>query len=81
MHISYVHEDLVFMEHNAFLFQFTSKSDELLVHRNEEADDKIISSDISRLQVAAAEKNMSLNFAGLYKLSQADDANIHIEFL
>lgn len=80
MNISYAHEDLVFMEHNAFLLQFTSKNDEILVHQNKEADLEIVAGDIDRLKASASHKAIKIERGSVYKLSQEDDENIRITF-
>lgn len=80
MNISYAHEDLVFMEHNAFLLQFTAKNDEILVHQNEEANLEIIAGDIDRLKASARSKAINIEQGSVYKLSQEDDENIRITF-
>jgi hypothetical protein len=49
MGISYAYEDLVFLEHNAFLLQFTANDKELLIHTNCEAEEGEINDSITKL--------------------------------
>jgi hypothetical protein len=80
MGISYAYEDLVFLEHNAFLLEFTASDMELLVHINSEAAESEIKDSIARLKKMAMEKGMTFSDGGRYTLTQADDENIRIEF-
>ncbi|HIP83467.1 MAG TPA: hypothetical protein EYH19_07850 [Desulfocapsa sulfexigens] len=81
MNISYAYEDLVFLDHNAFFLQFTDKEQEVLIHINEEAVEDEIVQDLALLQKKAEENKMIFSKAGYYRLSQADEENINIEFL
>lgn len=80
MDISYAYEDLVFLEHNGFLLQFTDNDREVLVHTNSEADPAVVSRDISHLVEAALRHDMRFMQGSLYTLAQEDDENIRIEF-
>lgn len=80
MGISYTYEDLVFIEHNAFLLQFTSNDNELLIHINQEADGSVIQGDIARLKAEASTKKMIFRDGTYYTISQGDDENINLEF-
>lgn len=81
LELSYVYEDLVFLEHNAFLLQFTDRSREVLIHTNEEARENELVPILTLLQKKAEENKMLFNRAGDYRLSRADEENITIEFL
>jgi hypothetical protein len=81
MNLSYAYEDLVFLDHNAFLLQFTDKEQEVLIHINEEAAEDEIVQALALLQKKAEENKMIFSKAGYYRLSQADEENINIEFL
>jgi len=80
MGISYAYEDLVFLEHNAFLLEFTADNKELLIHTNSEAEASEIKDSIAKLINVAATHGMTFTDGGLYTLTQADDENIRIEF-
>ena len=80
MGISYAYEDLVFLEHNAFLLEFTANDTELLIHINSEAEAMDIKDSIGKLKNVAAAHGMTFTDGGRYTLTQADDENIRIEF-
>ena len=81
MGISYAYDDLVFLDHNAFLLQFTDNDKEILIHANSEAEGREIRDSIARLKNVAAAHEITFTDGGLYTLTQADDENIRIEFL
>lgn len=81
MVISYAYDDLVFIEHNAFLLQFTDKENELAIHVNYEADEQAIQDDIARLKVEASVRNMIMLSGRYYRLHQDDEDNIRLEFI
>lgn len=78
--ISYTYDDLVFIEHNAFLLQFTNKDNVILIHINQEADGSVIQDAITRLKTEASARNMIFRDGMNYTISQGDDENIHLEF-
>lgn len=80
MGISYAYEDLVFLEHNAFLLEFTANDTELLIHINSEAEEGEIEDSIARLKKVAVDHGLTFTDGGLYTLTQEDDENIRIEF-
>lgn len=81
LEISYAYEDLVFLKHNGFFLQFTDRSQEVLIHINEEAKEDELAPSMVLLQEKAVENKMVFSKAGYYRLSQADEENINIEFL
>ncbi|MBM9518205.1 hypothetical protein JWG39_00055 [Desulforhopalus vacuolatus] len=81
MGISYAYDDLVFLEHNGFLLQFVDTPQEILIHVNEEAVEDELEVALSLLQQQGQEHGMVFNRGKYYKLSQADEKNIRIEFL
>lgn len=80
MAISYAYEDLVFLDHNSFLLQFTDSDQEILVHINSAADQDTVSRDISTLQNQAINFSMRVVLGEIYTVSQDDDETIRIEF-
>ena len=81
MKVAYAYDDLVFLEHNAFLLQFTEKPDEVLIHRNIEAEQDEIDETIGSLLNAETKENIRFLEAGFYSMKQADEENINIEFI
>ncbi len=81
MEISYAYEDLVFLEHNAFLLEFSANdSKEILIHTNSEADVEGIKDSIANLKNVAMAHGMTFREGGRYSLTQGDDENVTIEF-
>ncbi|WP_446011993.1 hypothetical protein [Candidatus Electrothrix sp.] len=81
MGISYAYEDLVFLDHNALLLQFTDESNKVLVHINQEADTEPIQATIAALKQAAQEREMTFLDGCTYALTQGEDEQISIEFI
>lgn len=80
MGISYAYDDLVFLEHNSFLLQFTDNDHEIMVHVNSEADEATVHGDIERLQEAALYQAMQCTRGGHYTLVPEGEDAIRIEF-
>lgn len=80
MGIAHVYEDLVFLNHNAFLLQFTKDSGCLMLHRNREADEDVAQDQISLLKQAAHEREMRFDDGGGYALAQDGEESLRLEF-
>ena len=80
MGISYAYDDLVFLEHNSFLLQFTANDHEITVHVNSEADEATVHGDIERLRQVALEHAMQFTRGTLYTLVPVGEDAIRIEF-
>ena len=80
MGISYAYEDLVFLEHNSFLLQFTVDDRQVLIHVNSAADRDEIGPDIDRLVRAASQNGMEFVTGTAYTINEQDDETITIEF-
>ena len=80
MGISYVYEDLIFVEHNAYLLQFTEKEQEVMIHKNNEADETMLSLDIGRLQEVALDKGMRFLRGQNYTMDQDEEEQVRLEF-
>lgn len=81
MGVSYAYEDLVFLDHNAFLLQFGDDGRTIIIHTNSEADTGETTEGVSRLKKAAPEVT-DIEFVDgvLYTLTQAEDYSISISF-
>jgi hypothetical protein len=81
MGISYAYADLVFLDHNSLILQFTDNDREVMVHINNEADGATVNRDIANLQEVALGHDMSFVNGGVYVLSENDDEKtIRLEF-
>ncbi len=81
MGISHAYDDLVFLDHNAFLLQFTDENDKLLLHCNRAADKDAIKEAVAKLKGTARAHAMTFTDGCDYSLSRADDENLRIEFM
>ena len=80
MELSYAYEDLIFMEHNGFLLQFSDKDNELFIHVNEEANEQELEWPISLLQKKGTELGLLFHKGRHYKLTETDTDNFQLEF-
>ena len=81
MGMSFAYEDLVFLEHNAFILQFGEDNESLIVHTNEEADPTELAAGLANLEKAASSCALQVIKGNVYRLSQAGDEKITLEFL
>lgn len=81
MGISYVYDDLVFVDHNAFLLQFTDGAGELLVRVNRCTGGNELDAASVRLKQEASIREMTFIDGGRFEISQDDDDKIRIEFI
>ncbi|WP_159519351.1 hypothetical protein [Sunxiuqinia indica] len=72
--VSYAYDDLVFVEHTAFMFQFDDENPEnLKLYLNTEVDQKE-SDDIKKNLVGAAQKRkLKIVDSGYFKLKEKED--------
>ncbi|CAK8720595.1 hypothetical protein LDFHOB_10030 [Candidatus Electronema aureum] len=80
MSISHVYEDLIFLNHNAFLLQFTDENNTLLLHSNQEASKELLRETTAPIKAAAAENGMKFLDGGSYRLTQGSGESLQIEF-
>jgi len=81
MQISYAYDDLVFLDHNAFLLQFDDDGRTVFIHTNREAESGEISRGVANLKKAASAANDVVMVEGVfYTLTQVEDNSISIEF-
>lgn len=80
LEISFVYEDLIFLEHNGFLLQFDEEDKRVHIHTNAEADEAMVNRDISRLIDAGHSHDLYFSKAKIYTLSQGDGEAIRLEF-
>ena len=80
MGISHVYEDLVFLDHNAILLQFTEDSGTVLLRINREADQETAAAGAALLKQAALAREMQFLDSGSYALTQDGPEQVRIEF-
>ena len=81
MGMSFAYEDLVFLEHNAFILQFGEDDNALIVHANEEADPQELAASLTNLEKAASSYALQIVHGNAYRLSQTSEEKITLEFL
>jgi len=79
--VSYAYEDLVFLDNNAVLLQFTNARDTVLLHTNQEAAKEQLTPILAAFKQEARARAMSFLDGGQYALSQGEGENINIEFI
>ena len=80
MGISYAYEDLVFLDHDAFLLQFTEESDKVLLHINTEANRDSLATQIADLKQRAEAKEMVFVDGKEYTLVQGEGEQLTLAF-
>jgi hypothetical protein len=80
LEVTYAYEDLAFIQHNAFLIQFTDDDSKLLVHFNEECPVGDRADLTTILSGRAGELNLTLTFSGTFSMNQNENDEIDIKF-
>ncbi len=78
--VTYAYEDLVFMDHNAYLLQFSDKNDTLNLYFNIECPDEEADEMANKLYAAASQKQMHMIRKGHYELAEKPDNNLEVKF-
>lgn len=78
--ISYAYEDLVFVEHNAYLLQMGDRGENVLVHFNEESEDGFRKTMLRALKDAAANEGLKVRWRGTYDLEEKENNELAIHF-
>ncbi len=78
--VSYVYEDLVFIDHNSFLLQFGEAGTEIIFYRNTETAPAEAEDLFRRLCGIAGDHGLNVRCAGSYSLRGNDDETLSLEF-
>lgn len=78
--ISYVYEDLIFLNHNVYLLQFGSGGNLLSFHANQEASAEDAQSAFETFSCAASGRGFVTTFEGSYTLTQEEGETINLHF-
>lgn len=82
LEVTHCHDDLVFVEHNAFLIQMGDRGEDVFVWFNVECDQGKVGEIFAGLEEQAASLNLILGSKGAYELvANETDETIQIEFL
>jgi len=79
--ITYAYDDLVFVEHNAFIIKMGERGEDVSVYVNVEADEKEYPAVIDKLINEGSKEELNLKCTGRFKLTDAGNEQISIEFL
>ncbi len=78
--VTYAYEDLVFINHNAFIVQFTSDPTHLNIYFNKDFSQDKIKVLAEGLEKQAPINGFKISFRGSYELAQQEGENIEIKF-
>lgn len=80
--VSYVYEDLIFPNHNAFLLKMEEKGEDISIFFNEESDLKSRDDIFRLLEELGPEEGFNLSRKGCYRMISDEQAQtIDIEFI
>nr|WP_321465251.1 hypothetical protein [uncultured Desulfobulbus sp.] len=79
--ITYVYEDLVFIQHNPVLLQFGKVGEVLFFYVNVDTPEEAAGQMFTAIQEKAAAEGITLIHRGRYRLSEGEDENLSLEFL
>lgn len=79
---TYAYEDLVFVEHNAFLLQFEDASETVGLHVNTECPAGEVDALIGRVSAAGAAAGLTVVMRGRYEVQAGEsDGSLSLHFL
>ena len=80
LEVTYAYDDLVFVQHSAFLLQFTNALTVLKLFTNTECDPEEANDIASSMVLSFDKAGFALEPSGKYTLSQNDDETLNLEF-
>lgn len=81
LEITYAYEDLIFLQHNPVLLQFGKVGQILFFYRNIETPEGEATRLLQTIQAAAVQQGFVLIDRGRYRVSEAADQTLALEFL
>jgi hypothetical protein len=81
LEITYAYEDLIFLQHNPVLLQFGKVGNILFFYRNVQTPEEEASRLLQTIQTAATQQGFVLIDRGRYRVSEAADQSLSLEFL
>lgn len=82
LEVTYVYDDLVFIQHNAFLLQMGKEGENVTVRFNVDSNPQARSELTARLQRAGTPLSLNIAEQGLFRLNESpEEENIQIEFI
>jgi hypothetical protein len=80
LEVTYAYDDLVFVQHSAFLLQFTDKVNVLKLYTNSECDPKVTNQVASSMVIEFDRASFFLEPSGKYTLTQNEDETLRLAF-
>ena len=80
LEVTYAYDDLIFVQHSAFLLQFTDSPTTLKLFTNTECIPEAAEPDVKNIIEAHAAAGFSIVPSGTYTLNQNDDDTIDLSF-
>ena len=80
LEVTYAYDDLIFVQHSAFLLQFTDAPNILRLYTNSECDPKEANDIACNMVLAFHEGGFIADPAGKYTLTQNNDDTLTLEF-
>jgi hypothetical protein len=80
MEVTYAYDDLVFVQHSAFLLQFTEDPGELKLFTNTECYPDEAEPIVKQIIAALKKAGFEVNSSGYYTLTQNEDDTLQLEF-
>lgn len=80
LEVTYAYDDLVFVQHSAFLLQFTDEPATLKLFINADCDSAEANSIASDIVLACDRAAFTIEPTGRYTLAQNDDSTLRLEF-
>lgn len=80
LEVTYAYDDLIFVQHSAFLLQFTDESAMLKLYINTECNPAEANGTASKMILAFDQKKINLIPTGRYTLAQTESETLSLEF-
>jgi hypothetical protein len=80
LEVTYVFEDLVLIQHNAFLLQMGARGEDVALYFNIESLEDERDSMLAKLQQAGRQRQLCIEAEGTFSMNQKPDEQIGIEF-
>ncbi len=80
LEVTYAYDDLVFVQHSAFLLQFTDKPNTLKLFTNSECEPQEANAVASNIVLSFHEGGFVATPSGKYTLSQTENETLQLEF-
>ncbi len=80
LEVTYAYDDLVFVQHSAFLLQFTDDPNKLKLFSNTECDPKEAQETVTDVVTEFGKAGLVVLPAGRYKLTPNENETLNIEF-